>query len=246
MRGVLVWLTVLAVAAIAPAIAQAGASGSGLPTFPATVTVGQTVAGSIALRTLNTSPDTLSPNFVCNLGSANPPCFSPQRGIVLVPACGQIASFACAPAGADPGVFAISATATGRAGSACASIVFDTAIADAPTGAVRFTPQGGAAVLLPASLTAEAASLAPETTSSLIAPAFSTGVSCLARFGTLVFALLLVAGVALPLLLAAARFAADLFPVPLGSSIRSKSNASSSRWTWSSWWRLPSKSTPFD
>ena len=71
---------------------------------------------------------------------------------MLVPACGQIVANVCLAASADPGVFAISPTATGRIGSSW-GFVFDIALTDSATGAVRFTPRGaGAHVTLPGAL----------------------------------------------------------------------------------------------
>jgi hypothetical protein len=76
------------------------------------------------------------------------PCTSPERGIVLVPSCGQVSGDVCvAP---DAGVFKVSPTASGKVGTACAGMAFSTAVVDPAFGMVRFTPQPAAArVTLP-------------------------------------------------------------------------------------------------
>jgi hypothetical protein len=150
-RGLAASLALLGVLAFAPAIAQAGVIASAGPTFPSTVTVGQTgLAASVTLENRNTPPDDVDTNTVCNAGEASPPCALPERGIVLTPTCKQVASGQCTAAGADPGVFALSATGIGRTGTSCPAMVFNIAIVDTTFGTVRFTPQPvGAHVTLP-------------------------------------------------------------------------------------------------
>jgi hypothetical protein len=97
----------------------------------------------------DTAPNQADTNTVCNAGDTAPPCSSPERGIVLTPACKQLAAGACTAAGAEPGVFQISTSGIGKAGTACAGVSFSTALIDATFGTVRFTPQPGAHVLLP-------------------------------------------------------------------------------------------------
>jgi hypothetical protein len=131
-------------------IASAGLGAGATPTFPATVTVGNTgVAATIQLENDNTAPNTTS--TVCNFGDALP-CPAGDPGITLIPSCGQLGAFsACAPAGADPGVFQVSAGATGVAGSACAGMPFAVTLIDPTFGQLRFTPQPpGTHVVLPA------------------------------------------------------------------------------------------------
>ncbi len=71
---------------------------------------------------------------------------------MLVPACKEINLFAgvCTETGADPGVFKLSATGTGKAGTTCAAAVFDIAVIDPTFGTVRFTRRpAGTHVTLP-------------------------------------------------------------------------------------------------
>jgi hypothetical protein len=149
--GFIAALVTLVVMALVPAAARAGAVASAGTTFPTTVTVGQTgVAASLTLENRNTSPNVNDVNSVCNAGELSPPCASPENGIVLTPACKQIASGQCTAAGADPGVFAVSATGSGRIGTNCTGMTFNTSIIDPVFGTVRFTPQpAGAHVTLP-------------------------------------------------------------------------------------------------
>jgi len=152
------WLTATFVLAgaltLAPSVAHAGVRAGASITFPTTVTVGQTgLPGSIDLINFNTAPNSGDTNTVCNAGEASPPCSSPERGIVLVASCGQVAAGSCAGFGADPGVFQVSSTATGRLGTTCGGLSFTTSIIDPTFGTVRFAPQpAGAHVTLPGTL----------------------------------------------------------------------------------------------
>ncbi len=132
------------------ASAQAGIGGGAAPTFPTTVTVGDTgIAASITMTNTNTGADATSTNTVCNFGDGFP-CPAGDPGITLIPSCGQLGAFSvCNAGGADPGVFALPATAQGQVGTACAGMVFDVTEIDATFGQLRFTPQGGAHVTLP-------------------------------------------------------------------------------------------------
>jgi hypothetical protein len=131
----------LALVALVPAAAHAGVGASAVPSFPPVVTVGAAgIPASIELRNTNTGANVADVNTVCNAGDPAP-CPAGVRGIVLIPACAaQGPDAACTQA--EPGVFAISPTATGAAGTACAGTIFDTVVADAATGLVRFTPRG--------------------------------------------------------------------------------------------------------
>ncbi len=130
--------------------AQAGVGANAAPTFPTLVTVGQTgIPASIEVGNQNTPPNAGATNTVCNFGDPFP-CPAGEPGITLIPSCGQLGAFSvCSPAGADPGAFVIPAVAQGRAGTACAGMLFDVTQIDATFGTLRFTPQGGANVLLP-------------------------------------------------------------------------------------------------
>ncbi|NND75794.1 MAG: hypothetical protein HKN44_12390 [Ilumatobacter sp.] len=142
---------VLSVLTFVPSVAQAGVGNSATPTFPTLVTVGQTnVPASIMFTNTNTAPNTADANTVCNFGDAAP-CPAGDPGITLIASCGQQGGFTgCQTAGFDPGVFDISSTGTGAAGTECAGISFDIDLSDAASGRVRFTPTGGANVVLSA------------------------------------------------------------------------------------------------
>jgi hypothetical protein len=132
---------------LAPAAAQAGAGAGTSVLFPSTVTVGDTnQPASLTLVNLNTGGESALTNTVCNISDPNPPCGG--VGIRLVPTCKLISIGQCQPAGADPGVFAVSSTATGRVGTACAGLIFNVTANGDSFGSVTFAPQGGAHVTL--------------------------------------------------------------------------------------------------
>ncbi len=128
----------LAVAAVPFAIAVPSAfAGVGLgitPSFPASATVGQTnVPGSITITNLSNGAEAGQSVTLSD--------------ITLVPSCGAFTSGSdCAVASADPGVFQVSATGVGAAGTACAGDTFTVTVSDAVTGQLLFTPN--AAVVL--------------------------------------------------------------------------------------------------
>ncbi len=136
-------------ALLAPAaVADAAIKGAATITFPPAMTVGDT--GKPAVLTLantNDETDEERTNTVCNAGDPSP-CLAGERGITLIPSCKQLLAGLCSPAGADPGVFGVSATGAGRPGSRCAGLVFNIALSDPVTGAVRFTVSGGGNVTL--------------------------------------------------------------------------------------------------
>ncbi len=127
----------LFLATAAPALAGVGFGVT--PTFPTTVTVGQTgLPASVQILNASTPPESAGN---VTLGAIN-----------MVPACGTTAFVAagdCPAAQADPGVFAISATGSGETGTACVGQTFAIAVVDAATGQVSFTPSGGPVVLTP-------------------------------------------------------------------------------------------------
>jgi len=146
-RGFAPTVAALACLTLAPAAAQAGVGASAVPTFPTEATVGNAgLPASVELRNTNTDIDATHANTVCNFGDPSP-CPAGSPGITVIPACGQLGPFSACTA-PDPGVFQISDTATGQAGTECAGMAFNVAVADPATGQVRFTPQGGAHVTL--------------------------------------------------------------------------------------------------
>jgi hypothetical protein len=149
--GLIAAFAALSVMALAPAAAHAGAGVGAAVNFPTQVTVGQTgVAATLTLQNLNDGGNVGDTNTVCNAGEASPPCDSPERGITLVPSCKQIAAGQCNPAGADPGVFIVSSTGTGRVGTACAGTVFDITPLNDAFGTVNLASRpAGSHVTLP-------------------------------------------------------------------------------------------------
>jgi hypothetical protein len=140
-HGLAAMFAILAGLALAPALAQGAVGAAVSIDLPSTVTVGQTgLAGSLSLVNVNTAPQQADVNGVCNAGDTAS-CVPAEQGITLVPSCTQLVANACAPAGADAGVFALQSTGSGRAGTSCQGTSFDIALIDAATGMVRFTPQ---------------------------------------------------------------------------------------------------------
>ncbi len=121
-------ITTLAALVCAPA-AFAGVGFGVTPTFPSNVTVGQTgIRGGLQILNASTPPE--------NVGNVA------ITTITLVPSCSTTvpAGTDCPAANADPGVFAISPTATGEAGTACAGLTFTVTIIDPATGQVSLVP----------------------------------------------------------------------------------------------------------
>ncbi len=129
--------------------ADAGLGASAAPIFPGVVTIGNTgLPVSIQLRNNNSAPNTSDTNVVCNTGDPSP-CPAGEPGITLIPSCGMLGiDSVCTPAGADPGVFQVSAGAVGRAGTACAGMDFDIKVLDPAFGRLVFIPQAGGHVVL--------------------------------------------------------------------------------------------------
>ncbi len=103
------------------------------PSFPSPVSVGQSgMGGNLTVQNISTP----------NQGQAT------LQTILLTPSCGNSGTGGtCQPAFADPGVFAISSTGIGQAGTDCAGTTFTVGVADASTGQVQFTPTNGPVVL---------------------------------------------------------------------------------------------------
>ena len=133
--------------ALAPASALAGAQMGAGPTFPDSVTVGQTgVKGTVVLEHTSTSTEASLLATVCNKGE----CAGPSEGITITPSCGAINAVPACTA-PDPGVFEVAPVATLAPGSSCGlppAHPFDVAVADPVTGKLRITPKGGAHVVL--------------------------------------------------------------------------------------------------
>jgi hypothetical protein len=121
LAGSVVVFTSLFLAGIAPA--SAGVSLDVTPSFPATVTAAATgLPASFSFANSSTGPDAA---FSMSI-----------TAVALTPSCGN-AGTVCNEI--DPGVFALSATGTGQAGTACAGATFAIAAPDAGGKAV-FTP----------------------------------------------------------------------------------------------------------
>lgn len=134
---------------VVPVAAQAGLGANASIRFsPDVVRVGGSGTGEITLTNGNDAPDTAATNTVCNAGDPCPTAAATEtQGISVIASCQALGSgTTCPAAAADPDVFALSATATGAALSACATTIFDVVkVADAPTdfGRWRFTPRPG-------------------------------------------------------------------------------------------------------
>jgi hypothetical protein len=142
LRGLLVAMAALAALVGLPSTALASVGVSAIPTYQTPVTVGDTnQPASIEIANLSDAPNDVNPmtlgavhvTLSCGVHfNEGPP------GPASAPNCPQ----------PQPGVFALSATGTGRAGSACPGTTFAIALIHAPTGKVGLTPS--APVLLPA------------------------------------------------------------------------------------------------
>src|SRR3954454_24188842 len=147
-RGRKILLAAIAAIVLTPASAQATVSANMSVKLPLSATVGQTgLPASITLNNTNSFPDEGATNTVCNAGDG-PPCVQPEPGIAIVPSCQQSSGNGdCAATGADPGVFALSATGTGRADGACPNAVFDIVSSGDAFGTVRSVPRPAASRL---------------------------------------------------------------------------------------------------
>jgi hypothetical protein len=134
-------LAALGVLAITPAIAQAGVGAASTPSFPPIITVGQVgVTGKVTVRNNNDGSQSSGINRVCNPLDAAPCGGSAERGIVLTPSCHNLSpGTGCTALGADPGVFSLSATGVGSAGS-CVGLPFTIARIDSTFDTYSFTP----------------------------------------------------------------------------------------------------------
>ena len=148
-RGTLAVLGSVVLLVVAPAAANAGAGIGFTPTFPQDVTAGQRgIQAGIHLS--NDSDSGEGSMTVCALGDCPELGPSGSGSITLTPSCGVVdPSVSCPDAGADPGVFRIVSTPTGRAGSACAGQQFDVTVINTTTGTLRFEPRVGRVVLGP-------------------------------------------------------------------------------------------------
>ncbi|MDQ1427419.1 MAG: hypothetical protein QOK39_895 [Acidimicrobiaceae bacterium] len=110
------------------------------PTFPTTVSVGDTgIPAALQILNNSTPPDNVNPVTIDT--------------ITLVPSCGSGAFTGagdCNAVDADPGVFQLSAVGFGESGTACAGQTFTiSTVSGSTTGKQMFTPSGGPVVLQP-------------------------------------------------------------------------------------------------
>ncbi|HEX8159788.1 MAG TPA: hypothetical protein VF526_20600 [Solirubrobacteraceae bacterium] len=140
-------MLVLSILVLAPAAAHAGAQMGAGPTFPGSVTVGQTgVSAAVVLEHTSTGPEASQIATVCNAGE----CAGPSEGITITPSCGAINNVPTCTS-PDPGVFNVAPLATLAPGSTCGlppTQRFDVTVVDAASGKLRITPQGGAHIVL--------------------------------------------------------------------------------------------------
>ncbi len=127
--------TVLVLKSTPPA--SAGVQFAAVPTFPATVTVGDAFAAGLRIQNISTPPDTGTTVVV--------------NDITLVPSCGTTAPSGpgdCPAANVDPDVFSLSATGTGEAGSACGGVTFTITEIDTVQGKYRLAPPAATTITL--------------------------------------------------------------------------------------------------
>ena len=133
-----VTLFVALLGSVAPA--SAGVSIGAGPDFPSSVTVGSNGAATFTIVNSSNGLENTAPLTLTDMQ--------------MVPACGSTFGGPpdndCPLAFADPGVFTLSATATGRAGTACAQMTFDVILNNPVTGQVTFAPVGAPVTLAPA------------------------------------------------------------------------------------------------
>jgi hypothetical protein len=129
-RFVVVLTVVCAVLLTGASSAWAGLALGVVPTLPQSLAVGQTsTASSLTITNLSDGPEAALTITLDAIG--------------FLPSCGTSAlSGADCPAGAaDPDVLRLGATATGRAGTACAGIGFATSVIDPTDGRYQFAPE---------------------------------------------------------------------------------------------------------
>ncbi|HEX2041456.1 MAG TPA: hypothetical protein VHF24_02360, partial [Acidimicrobiales bacterium] len=131
--GVLLMLWGALVAVAGPA--EAGVGFGVTPTFPPVVTAGQTgLPASLQIVNQATPPSNTTPVQLTS--------------ITLVPSCGTFVISDICPA-PDPGVFQLSPTGIGEAGTACAGITFAITLIDPVQGRYQFIPPPPPIVLQP-------------------------------------------------------------------------------------------------
>lgn len=101
-----------------------------------TITVGQSLATSVSVTNLSTTPD----------GALT------LNTIFFVPSCGSTGPITgdCPPGALDPGVFEVEATGTGAAETACAGISFAVQTSNATSGRVELSPDAPVVLAAPA------------------------------------------------------------------------------------------------
>jgi hypothetical protein len=156
-RVLVAGLATIGVLTLAPAIAQGAVLAASGPDFPTPVEVGraQPYDASLTLFNLNLGGEAGLTNQLCNVGDLAPCGGVNEQGLQLVPTCAVLTASACTTA--EPGVYQLSPTGVGSVatgGATCVGIIFDIIpIAGDPFGTVRFTPRGGAHVILPGGAT---------------------------------------------------------------------------------------------
>ena len=126
-RRLLLTLAALA-ASFAPAPADAAVTLAIQPTFPATLTVGQRGAASIAFVNASTGPEAMLPVRVTTV-YLSPSCGGPVAGNAYCPA-----------ALADPAVFALAGPGMGRAATGCQGVTFAISLPLPGLGVYQLTP----------------------------------------------------------------------------------------------------------
>jgi len=122
--------TLIAIAGPAAAAVQPGA----VPNFPSPVTAGQAgLPATFQITNTSSGPDAVGSLAITQMR--------------LLPSCSNF-NAGCAGGVADPGVFALSPTGVGEAGTACAGQGFNIAVTNPATGEVSFALSGGGTLIL--------------------------------------------------------------------------------------------------
>lgn len=155
-RGVTVVLVVFAALCAVSPSAFAGIGITAAPTFGSPVTVGAAnLPASLTITNTSTGAEATGTVTLCAgpNASVQNTCTGfglPASSLLVTPSCGSTAPAQTCPAGsADPGVFQLSSTGTGAAGTACAGVVFTISAVNQSTGQVAFVPATTIALAAP-------------------------------------------------------------------------------------------------